>query len=186
MTVLAQMPAPAQQLPALPEGPAFEHVRGPIEIPAYEPWQIALLIGLSLIILFLFTWLFIQRRQRNKTTTPPYEIAIAELETAAQLTTGDDERFAMLCSQALRRYLEDGCQLRSKARTSEEFLRDLKNNTRFDADFQQKLEEVLATFDSIKFAQESISAESRTRIINTVRELIDKAHHSTQREGEHQ
>lgn len=184
MTFLAQMPASAPQLPALPEGPAFDRVRGPIEIPAYEPWQIALAIGVCLLALLLLGWLFIRMRRRQPSPTPPYEVAIAELETAAKLTKNDDERFAMLSSQALRRYLEDGLGLHFKARTSEEFLRALKANPQFDTEFQNKLTEVLATFDSIKFAQESVTAEKRTHITNTVRELIDKAHLSAQEEGE--
>ena len=44
MIFLAQMPA-APQMPPLPEGPSLDRVRGPIEIPAYEPWQIVLVIG---------------------------------------------------------------------------------------------------------------------------------------------
>lgn len=181
---LAQMPATAPKLPALPDGPAFDRVRGPIEIPAYEPWQIALAVGVTILFIGLLLWLFLRARKKAGAPTPPYEAAIAELEAAAQLTDNDDERFAILSSQALRRFLEDGLGLRFSARTSEEFLRSLKNNPRFDQDFQSKLSEVLATFDQIKFAQQSANKDARIHITNTVRQLIDQAHAIAQKEGE--
>jgi len=115
-------------------------------------------------------------------TTPPYETALAELQAAADLTAQDDERFAILSSQALRRYLEDELGLRSTARTSEEFLLSLKGNVQLDEFFQAKLREVLANFDQIKFAQQAISIESRIHIIDTVRELIHQVHVTSQRE----
>lgn len=128
MLFLAQMPT-APQLPPLPEGPAIDRVRGPIEIPAYEPWQMALAIGCVVLFLGLLIGLFLRARRKAAPTTPPYEAAIAELDAAAQLTDDDDERFAVLSSQALRRYLEDGLGLRSTVRTSEEFLRSLEGKS---------------------------------------------------------
>ncbi|MGZ0657443.1 hypothetical protein ACWPKS_17730 [Coraliomargarita sp. W4R72] len=178
------MPASAPKLPSLPEGPAFDRVRGPIEIPAYEPWQIALAFAVGILFLGLLIWLFLRARRKAAQPTPPYDAAIAELEAATHLTNDDDERFAILSSQALRRYLEDGLGLRFSARTSEEFLRNLKGNTKFDQDFQSKLGDVLATFDQIKFAQESTSKETRIHITDTVRQLIDQAHTIAQQEGE--
>ena len=89
----------------------------------------------------------------------------------------------MLTSQALRRYLEEGLGLSFNARTSEEFLHSLKSNTRFDDSFQNKLSEVLAAFDHIKFARKTISPEERIQIANTLRSLIDQAHATTQTEG---
>jgi len=176
------MPA-TPQLPPLPEGPSLDRVRGPIVLPAYEPWQIALAIVVTLIFLGFILRLFLHARRTAAAPTPPYEAAVAELDTAAQLTTGDDERFAVLSSQALRRYLENGLGLRFSARTSEEFLRSLKGNTAFDEVFQNKLSEVLAAFDRIKFARQSINKEERIQITNTVRELIDQAHASATQEG---
>ena len=50
MIFLAQMPA-APKMPPLPEGPSLDRVRGPIEIPAYEPWQIILALGFIVLLL---------------------------------------------------------------------------------------------------------------------------------------
>jgi hypothetical protein len=182
MTFLAQM-STTPQLPPLPEGPSLDRIRGPIEIPAYDSWQIALAVGLSALFVGLLIYLFIRSRRKAATTTPPYEAALADLQAAADLTTEDDERFAILSSHALRRYLEEGLGLRSTARTSEEFLLSLKGNTQLDESFQTTLGEVLANFDQIKFAQQAISIEARIHITDTVRKLIDQANATSQKEG---
>ena len=182
MIFLAQIPA-APQMPPLPEGPSLDRVLGPVEIPAYEPWQIAILLGFIVLFIGLLIWLYVRSRRRAATTTPLYEAALTELQAAADLTAEDDERFAVLSSHALRRYLEDGLGLRSTARTSEEFLLSLKDNTQLDEFFQTTLREVLANFDQIKFAQQAISITERIYITDTVRELINQAHAPSQKEG---
>ena len=78
MIFLAQMPA-IPQLPPLPEGPSLDRVRGPIEIPAYEPWQIAILLGFIVLFIGLLIWLYVRSRRKSATATSPYEIAVAEL-----------------------------------------------------------------------------------------------------------
>lgn len=179
--ILAQAQAP--KLPPLPEGPSLDRVRGPVEIPPYEPWQVALAVLFVLVCLGLVLWVFARSRKKQPAPTPPYETAITELDTAAELTGGDDERFAMLTSAALRRYLETELGLRFAARTSQEFLRSLKGNTRLDDAFQAKLSEVLSAFDQTKFARSSIRPEDRARILETVRALLDQAHRTASREG---
>ncbi len=176
--ILAQAQAP--QLPDLPEGPSLDRVRGAIEIPAYEPWQIALAVLCGLFFLGLIFWAFLRRRKKSATPCPPYETALAELKAAAEFA--DDERFAVLTSTALRRYFENGLGLRFKARTSEEFLRSLKGNSRLDSAYQAQLGEVLAAFDQIKFARSTVAAEDRVRLSQTVRDLIDQAHSKVNRE----
>jgi hypothetical protein len=182
MIFLAQMPT-TPQLPPLPEGPSLDRVRGPIEIPAYDLWQIALAVGFIALFIGLLICIFVRSRRKAATTTPPYEAALADLQAAADLTAEDDERFAILSSHALRRYLEDGLGLRSAARTSEEFLLSIKCTTQLDESFQATLGEILANLDQIKFARQAISIEARIHITNTVRKLIDQVHATSQKEG---
>ncbi len=172
----SELSSPANQLPDLPEGPLLERVRGPIEIPAYETWQIVLAVASVLVFVGLLLWLFFRNRQRPAPQMPPYDAAIEELKTASALTDEDDARFAVLCSQALRRYLENGLGLKFNARTSEEFLRSLKGNTTLETNYQTELAEVLGAFDRIKFARAGISSDQRNEISNTVRSLIERAH----------
>ncbi|MDQ8206541.1 DUF4381 family protein [Coraliomargarita sp. SDUM461003] len=183
MSLLAQMPASAPQLPPLPEGPTFDRVRGPIEIPTYETWQIVLAVAVGGLLLGLLIWRLLRARSQAPSFVCPRQSALAELETAARLTENDDQRFAQLSSQALRRYLEEGLGLRFSSRTSEEFLRNLKGDTRFAPEFQEKLAELLRTFDQIKFAQKPASQETRSQITHSVRQLIEQAHAIAQKEG---
>jgi hypothetical protein len=182
MIFLAQIPA-APQMPPLPEGPSLDRVRGLIEIPAYEPWQIAILLGFIVLFIGLLICLAVRSRRKATKTTPPYEAALVELQTAANLSAEEDESFAILSSQALRRYLEDEFGLSSTARTSEEFLHSLKGNTQLRESFQSTLREVLANLDHVKFAQQAISIEARIHITDTIRKLIDQAHATSQKEG---
>jgi hypothetical protein len=182
MIFLAQIDA-TPHLPPLPEGPSLDRLRGPIEIPAYEPWQIILALGFIVLFIGLLICLAVRSRRKAATTTPPYEAALADLQAAADLTAEDDERFAILSSHALRRYLEDGLGLRSTARTSEEFLLSLKGTTQLDESFQSTLRKLLANLDHVKFAQQAISIKARIHITDTIRKLIDQAHATSQKEG---
>ena len=185
MIFLAQIPA-AAQMPPLPEGPSLDRVRGPIEIPAYEPWQIVLALGFIVLFIGLLIWLTVRSRGKATTTTPPHEAALSELQAVADLSAEDDEHFAILSSQVLRRYLEDELGLRSTARTSEEFLLSLKGNTQFDESFQTTLSEILDSLDQTKFSQQTISIELRIHIIDTLKDLINQAQVISQKEGTHQ
>ena len=89
MIFLAQIPA-APQMPPLPEGPSLDRVRGPVEIPAYEPWQIAILLGFIVLFIGLLIWLYARSRLKSATTTPPYELALAELPAATVSTAQYD------------------------------------------------------------------------------------------------
>ncbi len=174
LSTLAQM---SPQLQQLPDGPSLDQVRGPVEIPAYEPWQIALFIALGLLAAALLIWgmIAILRSCRNRTPeVSPQATALAELDTAAQLTTGDDERFAVLSSLALRRYFEEGLNIRSTARTSEEFLNSLKGTPRIEEEDQSALANFLSQCDAIKFARMPVAPEQRNALTETAKELIKK------------
>ncbi|TVP81674.1 MAG: hypothetical protein EA353_01360 [Puniceicoccaceae bacterium] len=178
--ILAQMPTP--QLPPLPEGPSLDRVRGPVELTTSASWPITLAVLFGLILCGLLIWSILRKRQKSPAALPPYQAALAELDAAAKLTEGDDERFAILTSAALRHYLENGLGLRFHARTSEEFLRSLKGNTRLDEAFQNKLGQALHDFDQVKFARATLRPDDRIRITDTVRRLIELAHASQQKE----
>ena len=173
----------APQLPDLPEGPTLDRVLGPIEIPSFETWQISVSILATLVLLVAVTWLIIRSKKNSKKTIPPYEIAIAGLDANSGLAKEDDEGFAVLCSQILRRYLEDDLGIKSTARTSEEFLRSLEGNISLKDKYQEELAKVLTGFDRIKFAQGKITNHERSAISDTVRDLITRAHQTKKTEG---
>lgn len=169
--------APTSQLPELPTGPSLDRVRGPVEIPMFEPWQVTLFTVIGLIALALIIWAIIAfvRSQKNKhTALAPATTALAELDAAAELAT-DDERFAVLSTNALRRYFEDGLNIPATGRTSEEFLHSLNGNTRLNKTFSEQLSQFLAQCDGIKFAQQTVDSDQRAKLTTLAKELIQKA-----------
>lgn len=170
MPIVAQMPAPA--LPDLPEGPSLERLRGPVALPAWETWQILTLAALGLVLLAALAWAFLayrRARRHKRATIPPDQAALAAVD-AARLAD-DDERFAVLLSQALRRYLETKRGLAGSGQTTEEFLRtaDLPPDTR------RQLDEFLHTCDQVKFARRPLAEAERTQLADTARRLIESA-----------
>lgn len=79
--LLATLPPQGSALPDLPPGPSLDRVRGPIEIPLYAPWQIALIAVVAAIALGLIGWGILHylrtRRQRTQ-QLPPYQTALAK------------------------------------------------------------------------------------------------------------
>jgi len=173
--LLAQTPTP--QMPPLPEGPSLDRVRGPVEIPLLETWQVLTAGTIVLVVSILLLWLCIRYLRKESSQKPqisPSKVAIDELNATAKLAN-DDDRFAVQASAALRRYFEDGLHIPSYGRTSEEFLRSLKGNTLLNASFNESLERFFAQCDAMKFARKSSSTEERSALISTAKQLIDIA-----------
>ena len=171
---LAQI-ANAPQLPDLPPGPSLDRVRGPIEIPPFEAWQIGVMIALAVLALGLLIWgiLRFMRARSNRTQAElPDLIARAELKTAAELTLEDDERFAILSSLALRRYFETGKGIAALGRTSLEFLQGLDGHPQMNPEARSSLTEFLEHCDRVKFAQASLTATERSALTNSATTLI--------------
>ena len=162
-------------MPKLPPGPSLDRVRGPVEIPFMEPWQIALIALLSLIVVVLFGWkLFKIIRSKSNQQAPiaPQDAAIAELESAAELTANDDERFAVLSSMALRRYFETGKGINALGRTTDEFLKGLNNHASLNVDARRSLAECLTLCDQVKFAKAVLSKTERRTLTRSAVEVI--------------
>lgn len=164
-----QLPLLATQLPALPEGPSLDNVRGPLEAAGgYGIWQITLAVLALLVIAGLFTWLYLRSRQQRPPPIDPQAAARAELAAAAQ--AADDERFALLCSNALRRFIAARCGLPASSQTSAELCAQLP----LPADGKARIAEFLERCDGVKFARQALSAEQRSELLNTARALMDQ------------
>ena len=172
---LAQLPTQTPQLPDLPPGPSLDRVRGPIEIPPYEPWQIGVIIALALLALGLLICgmvRFVRARNNRTIVELPHLTALAELKTAAELTREDDERFAVLSSLALRRYFETGKGIAALGRTSREFLQALDRHPQINLEARNSLTEFLEHCDRVKFAQASLTAAERSTLTESAAALI--------------
>jgi hypothetical protein len=172
---LGQLPAQTSQLPDLPPGPSLDRVRGPIEIPPYEPWQIGVIIALALLALGLLIYgivRFVRARSRRSQAELPHLTALSELKTAAELTKEDDERFAVLSSLALRRYFETGKGIAALGRTSREFLQALDRQPQINPEARSSLTEFLEHCDRVKFAQASLTKAERNALTESATALI--------------
>ncbi|MFO8026859.1 MAG: hypothetical protein R6U56_04270 [Opitutales bacterium] len=157
----------ATQLPELPEGPSLENVRGPVEVNGgYEAWQIALAALAILLIAAGFLWLYLRARNKPSAPVDPQVAALAELDAATQ--ADDDERFALLCANALRRYLQSCYHLPATSQTSAEIAAQLP----LDPDLKSTCHNFLNDCDGVKFARRAFSEAERREILDTARDLI--------------
>ena len=181
----AGLPQQTQSLPELPPGPSLDRVRGPVEIPFLETWQIVLIGLLSIIMVGLIGWKLFQviRKQKSRSLRmSPSDIAIADLKAAATLSTDDNEQFAVLSSLALRRYFETGKGIHALGRTTDEFLKSLADHSMLNADARKSLAECLQNYDQVKFARKSLAEAERSKLTESALALIRHCEESTQAE----
>ncbi len=173
--LLAQMPT--TQIPDLPAGPALDRVRGPVDIPPFEPWQIGIITALGLLLLSLLAWgitRFIRSRRKRTRAIQPHIAALAELKTAAAHTANNDERFAVLSSLALRRYFEQRSGIPALEKTTLEFLHSLKDHPKLNAEAGTSLIQFMEQCDRVKFARASLSAAQRESLTTSAQQLIQQ------------
>jgi hypothetical protein len=103
MLFIAQMPP---QLPDLPTGPDLQNMRGPVEIPAYTTWQVALLAVIAVGVFLLITRLIYRyiNAKKVKPLETPYQVFQETLESAKNFDPAD-ARLPNTLSKALRSYL---------------------------------------------------------------------------------
>jgi len=173
--LLAQMPT--TQIQDLPAGPALDRVRGPVDIPPFEPWQIGIITALGLLLLSLLAWgitRFIRSRRKRTRAIQPHIAALAELKTAAAHTANNDERFAVLSSLALRRYFEQRSGIPALEKTTLEFLHSLKDHPKLNAEAGTSLIQFMEQCDRVKFARASLSAAQRESLTTSAQQLIQQ------------
>jgi hypothetical protein len=173
----AGFPQQPPAIPELPPGPSLDRVRGPVEIPFMETWQIALIALLGIIIVILIGWKQfkkIRAKRNNPTPLSPQDAVIAELQSAAARAVDDDEQFAVRSSLAVRRYFETGKSINALDRTTDEFLNDLSDHSLLDDDTRKLLADFLHHCDQVKFAQVALTQEERQELTSHALELIQK------------
>ena len=171
MWFLAQT-AQKPQLPPLPDGPLLERARAPIEPTGIESWPLIIALIALLLIVAWFAWLGFRKCRRHANTYSPYVAATGALDAAATLTKGDDERYAILSAQALRRYLCEQVGIGANSSTSDEFLQAIARNQTLPSSEKEALARIFARFDHVKFARGRINSEERQELTDTLCELI--------------
>lgn len=158
----------ATQLPELPVGPSLENVRGPTEVNGgFEAWQIALAALAVLLIAAAFIWLYLRSRKQPPPPITPHAAALAELDAATQ--AADAERFALLCANAVRRYLESSYGLPATSQTSAETIGHLP----LDPGEKDRIRDFLERCDGVKFARRGFTEAQRIEVMDTAKDLIE-------------
>lgn len=170
----AGLPGQTQPIPELPPGPSLDHLRGPIEIPFMEPWQIAAIALLIVVVISLMGWILFRYARRHNEPMPmsPKDAAVAELKSAAELTANNDEQFAVLSSMALRRYFETGKGIYALGKTTDEFLQSLNENPLLNTDSRKSLAAFMQRCDQVKFARTPLTEAERRGLTESALELI--------------
>ncbi|MGB0408580.1 MAG: hypothetical protein ACPGIC_01170 [Opitutales bacterium] len=164
MIILAQIAAP--QLPALPEGPSLERVRGPIEASGFSAAQLILAAVAAILIIAGILWLYLRTHRKPATIIPPDATALAEIEAAAQAS--DDELFAITCAHAVRRFLGTRFRLPITSQTSHEATRQLP----ITAEHKERIQDFLLACDGVKFARQALTPAQRKGILDTARSIV--------------
>jgi len=143
-------------------------VRGPIErAGGYETWQVALAALAVLLFAGLLTWLYLRSRRQPPAPIDPQAAALAELEAATQAV--DDERFALLCSGAVRRFLASRFGMPATSQTSTELCSRLP----LAAEDTLRIGGLLESCDAVKFARQNLSPQQRIQVLDTAKQLIE-------------
>lgn len=177
MLFFAQMQLP---LSDLPEGPSLDAVRGPIDIPALEPWQFWTLIGLACVAAGIIVWLLIRylwNRGTRETSVPPRDAALATLALAG--TCEDDTEFAVIVSQALRGYYKEAIGIRALEQTTAEFIAVARQHPDVPEDESEALEQILTLCDRVKFARAKLPETERSQLTASAVRWIEAHHQRT-------
>lgn len=153
-------------------------IRPLVEAPFSWAWLWWCLLAAVLLSLFYWGFLYYwkkQPKQQPKQPTvrpdPPHERARRLLENAlAHLH--NPERFCVMVSDAIRRYLEERFRLHAPERTTEEFLEELQESRHLSKDQKRLLANFLAECDLVKFAKSEPEAYELKKLHESALRLV--------------
>ncbi len=157
------------QMPDLPSGPNLDRIRGPVEIPMFEPWEIALMVSLTLIFLTSFIYLLIKSiRGKIRPSLPSAKTkALHELDTVAK--EPDSAQFATHTSKIIRRYLEEAREIPALRQSTTELIMA----ARLPNPQHKQLDSLLNTCDCAKFARKPLTEAIRIQLLDTAKQLVE-------------
>lgn len=181
-------PAPTSFSPtslmAAPTPAPLHDIVGPFSFFQYTQKEVAIALGIALLLLGLIAWIIWKKCQRPPLT--PREAALKDLAAMKEhLMEGSDHDFGILVSSLLRRYLSIVFGLAAPRQTTEEFLESLRGNQSFTQREQESLALFLKQSDFLKFAGGQAQETDRLGLIvaaenfvNRGETLADSEHHS--------
>jgi hypothetical protein len=146
----------------------------PLEKPV-QSWLPWLLLGLGALAVAVAYWGLRRRLGSPSRPLPPDQWALQELsriETTALPVDGDAERYHVLLSNVVRRYLAERFQLRAPQQTTAEFLASVRQAPELSADQQTLLRDFLERCDLAKFARAATTPEECRRAAEIARTFV--------------
>jgi len=139
---------------------ALRPLLDPLPPPPTLPWIWLWSCLASIALISTIVFLRIHRSRRLKKSlpppAPPHELAlrrIGELEERGFLQRGDFKPYFGGLSDILRDYIQDRFHLRAPARTTEEFLEEIRFRPGFPPEHRRLLNDFLNRCDLVKFAE---------------------------------
>jgi hypothetical protein len=169
----------------LPADTAQQVPKPPRDIMAAEPswWRWAALALLVLALVGLLVWWYLRRRRRRPATAPVDAMQYAEREFArvermGLVEAGERGRFVALMVEVLRDYLALRLPGALPSLTSTELVRFLRSRSDLPV---QRLANVLAEADLVKFARRPVTAERAREIGHEARAIVREVEQATVR-----
>lgn len=142
-----------------PDLAALEPVEAPRALPPRPwPWWVWTALAGGVVLLAALAWLVLRRKPAAVPAAPalsPEERAQADLDALARQRYPERGLFAEFYVELtgiVRRYIEARTGIRAPEQTTEEFLRTLRGDARFDPERARQLEQFLAAGDMVKYA----------------------------------
>jgi len=150
-------------------------IRGPIHIPDPRLWVFYALGGILLLFLAwaLWKWLRKQKSLRSKTT---FEIALEELEKAKALMNPEmAERFSVMVSKTIRKYIENRFDIKVTRKTTHEFITQVAAEPSSELNrHSEPLREFLDHCDLAKFARHTFSQKEMAKMHQSAWRFVEE------------
>ncbi len=155
-----------------------EDIRGPkplVEIPQPEKFPVALWAGIGggvlLLVLAVFLWRRLARREQERSPLVVAFASLAELEKARNQLGA--EAFANHAAGTVRQYIADRFGIAAPRRTTEEFFRELTGDGLQPVIAQSDhLKSLLKSCDLAKFASSDLDAIQRDELLQAARGFV--------------
>ena len=126
---------------------------------------------IAVILILLGAVFFLVRRQKTINATPPWERALSKLDRLALDDTAPEKFFSQL-TDILKQYTAERYLVPARAKTSSEFIRDLKRLSDIPEEHLDKLPPLARLADGVKFAGLTPDDDDAPRSQNLVRSFV--------------
>jgi hypothetical protein len=163
-------------------------IKPPLEITSGLAWLWWTLGVLAMLIVLTILWRMVHRRMTHVPPVlpvPPHVRAKQKLSEALALIA-QPKPFCVLVSDTIRAYLEERFDFRAPERTTEEFLRELRNTEILLPDQKDSLGNFLAGCDLVKFAKYEPGESELHELHGSALRLIEETEPRTAPDGQKQ